>query len=660
MKYFFAEQKQMRSLMVFGVILALLSSCAGPASPNGPLPGETIIPTSTISASTISASTISAPTVTAPTVTAPAVTSPPVTSPLPTNTPEGRVSQPGKYEGYSQPLYDGRSATSQYITMRDGTKLAALIIRPAQDGKPVSDPLPVVWTHNCYHREVIYGWPWLLDLVKYGYILVSVDARGTGASFGTFRGPFSPEETNDAYDITEWLAAQPWSTGKIGMYGRSYLGITQYMAASKAPPHLKAIFPEMAEFDHYSFVYPGGVFHDEFFRQWGYMVKKLNTDGMAVTEDLDRTMLQAALKDHAGNLDVYELFSSSPYRDSVSAMTGAQPYVVNNPANYLKEIRNSGVAVYHWAGWLDMFPKDALLWYSNLTNPKKIVIGPWAHPHLGYLDLFTEELRWYDYWLKGIDNGVMSEAPIYYYTMGEGKNSGWHSAWQWPLPEQKLTNYYFDGAKAGSVDSVNDGSLSLALPAPTPGVDEVQVDYSTTLGKGTRWAAGYDLMSPIYPNTLMFNDEKGLTYTTPPLTSEVEVTGHPVVHLWVTSSAKDGDFFVVLEDVSEARYSKYVTEGALRASHRAVSTAPYNNLGLPYHRSNAEDIADLPDQPVELVFDLIPTSYIFAPGHRIRVTITGADKDTALTPQLDPPPTVHLYRGAEHASTIVLPIIPNP
>ena len=167
-------------------------------------------------------------------------------------------------------------------------------------------------------------------------------------------------------------------------------------------------------------------------------------------------------------------------------------------------------------------------------------------------------------------------------------------------------------------------------------------------------------MSPIYPNTLMFNDEKGLTYTTPPLTSEVEVTGHPVVHLWVTSSAKDGDFFVYLEDISEASFSKYVTEGNLRASHRAISTAPFEYLGLPYHRSDAEDIADLPDQPVELVFDLIPTSYIFDAGHRIRVTITCADKDTALTPQLDPPPTVHLYREADHASYIVLPIIPNP
>ncbi|MBE7553887.1 MAG: CocE/NonD family hydrolase [Anaerolineales bacterium] len=637
MKNFIADDKQTRSLLYFVVILALLGSCAGLASTNSPLPSETTIPMAMISAPTATATG------------------------LPADAPEERLSQPGEYAGYSQPLYGQRTSTSQYIPMRDGTKLAALILRPAQDGETVSTPLPVVWTHNRYHREGIFNWHHLQPLLKHGYIIVSVDVRGTGASFGTYRGLFTPEETRDAYDITEWLAVQPWSDGNIGMFGRSYLGITQFMAASTAPPHLKAIFPEMSEFDHYSFVYPGGVFHDDFFRRWGNMIKKLDADGSAVDEDRDKAaMLQAALKEHAANVDVFEMYSSLPYRDSVFALTGTQPYIVDNPAHYLKEIGNSGVPVYHWAGWNDMFPKDALLWYSNLTNPQKITIGPWAHPQLGSLDLATELVRWYDYWLKGIDNGVMDEAPIYYYTLGEGKKTGWHPAWQWPLPEQQLTNYYFDGTKTGSVDSVNDGSLSLVMPETTAGVDEYQVDYSTTSGTATRWTAEYDMMSPIYPNTMMFNDQKGLTYTTPPLTAEVEVTGHPVVHLWVTSSARDGDFFVYLEDISAAKYSKYVTQGNLRASHRAISTPPYEYLGLPYHRSDAEDIADLPGQPVELVFDLLPTSYVFEAGHRIRVTITCADKDTALTPQLDPPPTVHLYREADHASYIVLPIIPNP
>ena len=204
------------------------------------------------------------------------------------------------------------------------------------------------------------------------------------------------------------------------------------------------------------------------------------------------------------------------------------------------------------------------------------------------------------------------------------------------------------------------GVLILVPPVTTVGADEYQVDYSTTSGTATRWTAGYDVMTVPYPNTMMFNDEKALTYTTAPLSTEVEVTGHPVVHLWVSSSASDGDFFVYLEDVSEAHYSKYVTEGNLRASHRAISKAPYEFLGLPYHRSYVEDIADLPDQPVELVFDLLPTSYVFEAGHRIRVTITGADKDNGLTPQLDPPPTITLYRDSDHASYLELPIIPNP
>jgi uncharacterized protein len=636
MKNFCADDKQSWSLLFFAVIiLALLSSCAGQASTNGPLPSATITLTTTISAPTVTAAS------------------------LPANTPEVHLSQPGKYKGYSQPLYGEIATTSQYITMRDGTKLAVLIRRPAQDGKPVSDPLPVIWTHNRYHREGILEWPWLRTVSRYGYVIVSVDVRGSGASFGVSRGPFSPEETHDAYDITEWLAAQPWSNGNIGMYGRSYLATTQYLAASTAPPHLKAIFPEMSEFDHYSFSHAGGVFRDDFIREWGKLVERLDTDGKAADEDMNKVMLQEALKEHAANLNVFEMYSPLPYRDAVSPITNNQPYIVNNPARYLKAIQSSGVAVYHWAGWNDMFPRDGLLWYSNLTNPQKIVIGPWAHSGLGSLDLAMEELRWFDYWLKGIDNGVMSEAPIYYYTMGDGKKSGWHSAWQWPLPDQKLTNYYFDGTPSGSVESVNDGSLSLAVPVTTTGIDDYQVDYSTTTGRATRWTEGYGGSRADYRN-MASNDKKGLTYTTPPLTAEVEVTGHPVVHLWVTSSARDGDFFVYLEDVNEAGYSKYITEGNLRASHRAISPAPYNNLGLPYHRSYAEDISDLPDQPVELVFDLLPTSYVFDVGHRIRVTITCSDTDNALTPQLDPPPTVHLYRGADHASYIVLPIIPNP
>ncbi len=132
------------------------------------------------------------------------------------------------------------------------------------------------------------------------------------------------------------------------MYGRSYLGITQFMAASTAPPHLKAIFPEMAEFGHYSFFYPGGVFRDDFVRQWGTNIDSLDSNGSAVTEDMNKAILQEALMEHAANPNMFEMFSPLQYRDSVSTMTGTQLYRVNNPANYLEAIRSSGVPVYHW------------------------------------------------------------------------------------------------------------------------------------------------------------------------------------------------------------------------------------------------------------------------------------------------------------------------
>lgn len=578
---------------------------------------------------------------------------------------EPPVSKPGEYRGYSQPIYDEWVRISQYITVRDGTRLAVDIFRPAQNGRLVDEPLPVIWTHHRYHRAdiredkliTILDLPGLQTVLQHGYVVAAVDVRGGGASFGTRQGPFSREEAWDAYDITEWFAAQPWCNGNIGMFGRSYLGITQYMAASTAPPHLKAIFPEMAMFDIYSFVYPGGVFHHDFISKWSGLVKELDTVRLAapVDEDSEGTMLAEAIEEHKANRDVYEMAASMPYRNSLDQETGST-YFDTSPSSYPDEIRKSGVAVYHLVGWYDLYTRDALVWFNNLDNPQKIVIGPWSHTETTGFDLVAEHLRWYDYWLKGIDNGVINEPPIYYYTMGAREGEEWRTARQWPLRNEKPTPYYFRSGPSGSVNSVNDGLLNTQPPTDATGQDDYIVDYTTTSGTATRWTNGYGGEFD-YPDMTQ-NDEKGLTYTTPPLDSDIELTGHPIVYLWVTSTATDGDFFVYLEEVDEDGYSHYITEGTLRASHRATSAAPYEYMGLPYHRSFAEDVAELPGEPVELVFDLIPTSNIFDQGHHIRVTITGADKDNAQTPELSPPPTVSIYRNASYASYIILPVIP--
>jgi uncharacterized protein len=583
-----------------------------------------------------------------------------------------RVSSFGVYSGYSEARYDGYRRNSQYIQARDGTKLAVDIFRPTKNGQVAEEPLPVIWTHTRYHRAsvkddgslmtVLDSSKWAVEMMKYGYVVAALDTRGGGASFGTQPGFFSREEAHDAYDFTEWLASQPWSSGKIGMFGRSYLGITQYFAAGEVPPHLKAIFPEMSSFEWYAFIYPGGIYRDDFLRQWGRLTKDLDSPKpepldflklrllfpvAKVDEDKSGELLTAAMRDHQKNRDIFQMFDPLHFRDSIDPVSKKMVFEERSPWAYAAGIEKSGVAIYHLAGWFDLFPRDTTFWFNNLHNPQKVVIGPWFHGGSDGLDFAAEHQRWYDFWLKGIDNGVMREAPFHYWTLGAPKGQEWRATSQWPLPNQKSTPFFFQ----------EHGALDTALITSTKGQDDFKVDYSATTTTGNRWTAGYGGATGYVD--MAANDKKGLTYTSAALTTAIEVTGHPVVHLWITSTANDGDFFVYLEEVTPDGASHYVTEGALRASHRAVSNPPYNTLGLPYHRSFAADVKPLPRAPAELTFDLHPTSKIFAVGNRIRVTIVGADKDNTLTPKLSPVPKVSIHRNAEHASFITLPVIPS-
>ena len=580
---------------------------------------------------------------------------------------ESKVSKVGEYSGYSLPIYKDWTRVSQYVAVRDGTKLAVDVFRPVQNGQPVEEPLPVIWTYDRYHRADMKKGklvtqldqePWLKTMLQHGYVVGVVDARGSGASFGDVQEPFGVKEANDGYDITEWFAAQTWCNKRVGMFGRSYLGITQYLIAGTAPPHLRAIFPEMALFDLYSFLYGGGVFRSDFADKWGRLVRSLDTANLAppVDSDSNGEVLKQAIEMHRANRDVPVLFQPLPFRDSVDQQTGSKFYLTNSPAQTLERVKKSGIAIYHLAGWNDLWPRDALLWYSNLNNPQKIIIGPWSHDDARGFDLAAEHLRWYDYWLKGIDNGIMNEPPINYYTMGAGPGREWRSASTWPVPQATETKYFFGGGKSGSVSSTNDGTLGTNQPAETAGQDDYTVNYMTTSSSTSRWANGYG-QSFGYGNMLS-NDQKGLTYTTARLTENMEVTGHPVAHLWVTTKAKDADFFVYLEEIDEFGGSQYVTEGTLRASHRALSTPTFNNLSLPYHRSYTKDSVPLGDEPVELVFDLHPTSNIFNAGNRIRITITGADRDNTATPEQTPSPVVSILRNSKHASYVTLPLVP--
>lgn len=578
--------------------------------------------------------------------------------------PAAKVSAFGKYSGYSAPVYDGWVRDSRYVTVRDGTRLAIEIFRPARGGKAAEERLPVVWTHNRYRCAfveegklitILGVFEWLQDVLRHGYVVACLDARGSGASFGTFEGMFSLKETQDAYDVTEWLAAQPWSNGNIGMYGRSYLSFTQYMVAGAKPPHLKALFPAVGGADVYELIYRGGIYHGPFIETWSNAVKEMDVDEPAAPVDADKdgALLKAALEQHKANRSAAEIFAALPYRDSVDAATGAMPFRDWTPITYLKEIRDSKVAVYHLAGWFDRYVRDQLILFRNLGGAQRVSIGPWTHTQSDRFDFAAEHLRWWDYWLKGVDNEIMREDPVHYYVMGAPEETAWRSARTWPLPRERRTAYWFGPGPSGSAKSANDGGLGTGAPQAGGAKDEFTVDYAAAVSPNPRWT-----IERRFPD-MSAAEAKGLTYTTPPLPAALEVTGHPVVHLWVASSAPDADVFVYLEEVDKEGKPHYISEGMLRASNRATADPGYDLMGLPYHRGNQADRADLtPGRPAELVLDLYPTSNLFDAGHRIRVTITGADKTYARTPERTPPPRLTVYREAGRASYVELPVIP--
>jgi putative CocE/NonD family hydrolase len=556
-----------------------------------------------------------------------------------------RVSQPGRYAGYSAPQYDTWVRVSQYVAVRDGTQLAVDIFRPAQNGSPAATRLPVVWEHNRYHRAnvengklttVLDTTPWLKTLLHYGYIVAVADVRGSGASFGTRTGELTEQDAQDAFDLTEWFAAQAWCDGNVGMFGASFMGAVQFATATLAPPHLKAIMPQVAPLNRYDDYYAGGVFQAGASAEWSRTLRELDaTPAAPVDADRDGTLLQQALAQHRANADFFALAESATYRDD--ALWRAIDF---------NALSRAPVAIYHIAGWSDDYRRDAFIALENLSNPQKLLVGPWTHSRVGeYFDLGIEHVRWYDYWLKAIDNGIMREPQIYFHVAGVPEKEAWRFADRWTRRDEKPTPFYLRAGKSGSVNSVNDGTLKTDAPTDPAGFDEYTIDYTTTTGEPMRW-----------------NDERGLTYTTAPLSTSMQIVGHPILHLWISASAPDVDVFASLERVATNGASRSVSDGVLRASHRALAPAPFplHALALPFHPSVAKSIEPLPvGQPVELVFDLLPVAQVFAPGERIRLTLTNADAGNAATPRLAPSPSVRVYREATHQSNIVLPVVPR-
>ncbi|WP_167479505.1 CocE/NonD family hydrolase [Nocardia arthritidis] len=566
-------------------------------------------------------------------------------------------------------------------TMRDGTVLRADVYRPKTD-----QPVPVILMRTQYLKSSAQIQPsryrapdWF---ASHCYLVVIQDTRGLGKSDGVF-SEFTNDQ-RDGYDSVEWAAQLPGSNGKVGMYGSSYVGATQWLAATETPPHLAAIVPANTSSDYYDgWNYEGGAFRLAFVEPWAMLtigIEAAQRRGDKAAED----QLKAALT------DVTSWMNFRPYKDF-------PPFQPTNPAvapwfydwirnstrnDYWKQwsirdrYQNVKVPVLDMAGWYDVFLAGGVENFTGMVerggsqeakDNQRLVIGPWDHvgwgrkdsviaPRLENLGPVADSpmnelmLAWYDHFLKGVDNGVAGKPRVDYYVMGANR---WKSAPSWPLPQTKWTEYFF--TDTGTISSA--GRVGKLMPQPPTGDGSDRYRYdpadpAPSVGGHSCCGIGIGVQGP-YDQTSVEQRTDVLTYTTDPLTADTEVTGPVTVKLWASSTAPDTDFVARLEVVTQDGSAVNLNNGILRAAFRDSLSDP----------SPIE-----PGKPYQFTIKIWPTSYQFKAGDRIRVAVSSSDYpqyapnpntgerfgDSARTQ----PATQTVYRDSQHPSSVVIPVIP--
>ncbi len=610
------------------------------------------------------------------------------------------------------PRYRGIVHESQYVTMRDGVRIAVDVWRPAQGAK--GKRLPAVLQQTRYWRTPDIRFPFNVfaspldyqgifgrfktQLLARGYVWVDVDTRGSGASFGNRPWDYAPDEIRDGGEIMAWIAAQPWSNGIIATAGASYTGSTAEFAMINRHPGLKAVVNVSSEFDQYADILaPGGVRLTWWLDDWGAetaaldrgkipgasRLEKLASGGVAEVAGHRRDR-RRAIAEHRDNYDFREL-KKMTYRDDFAlaavdtqspARAAAQarqfdwlrakfgPDFLSKGVDlasghaYLGDLQAQNAPVYAVAGWFDgTYANAAAKRFNTLKTPgSKLIIGPWDHTQHNIspftaggttrFDLLGELTKFLHGTIAGDTSALATEAPVHYYTMGAER---WNAAPAWP-PAATPTTFYL---AAGHV-------LAREAPVAVEAVDAYAVDRNVTTGRRSRYNTlmGRALVNP-YPDRAE-QDARLLVYDSAPLVADTEVTGHPLVWLTIAANTDDAAVFVYLEDVGPDGKIAYVTEGELRALHRKVAAAPAPTWQAgPYHSfRRADALPLLPGVPAELAFELLPTSYLFKAGHRIRIAIAGADAGhfAPVPAVVTSTQTLTVYRDRARPSRISLPV----
>lgn len=565
---------------------------------------------------------------------------------------------------------------------RDGVTLYADVCRPDTPGR-----FPVLVARGPYGKEgrtdpngsTHY-------FARYGYISVIQDCRGRFTSEGEYDPIF--QEVADGYDCVEWAARLPWSNGRAGTTGQSYLGLTQYAIACNdpLPPSLQAMAPVSASSDYHA----SWIYHTGGAAIWGWMVpyailKGRNTLERAGRSDLLQRMDEFVEPGTNFGLPLHaEWYRHQPIGDWIEILKEAAPYFADHlaqvddgpywdRANVNRHAEGVTVPMLHISSWYDIFAEGAPNAYRSIRDrsrsaqaraAQRLIMGPWAHllPYdvpnsrgtgeidfgdAALIDLRATLLNWFDYWLKDIDTGIMDGPPVAVFTMGENR---WQHLDDWPPPTATDVRWYFHSE--GQANSVQgNGTLSTVPPNGEP-ADRFTYDPNDpapTLG-------GANLTLPLGVIDQRPVEERPdvLVFTSEPLTAPLEVTGPVRVTLWAASTAPDTDFTAKLVDVHPDGYAQNLLDGIIRARYRDSGSQP----------SLLE-----PDRIERYTIDLWATSNVFLPGHRIRVEISSSN-----FPRFDRNPNTgrpiatetecvparqQVYHDAEHPSHISLPVMPR-
>ena len=580
---------------------------------------------------------------------------------------------------------------SQYVRMPDGVRLAVDVWLPP--GTTAGARLPTVLEGDRYWRARAYtggiknnqnyyiAQPWNAR----GYAYVFADLRGTGASFGTLNAELGRQLVADVGSLADWIAAQPWSNGRVGVTGVSYSADIAMGSLALHNPHITAAAPLSYDFDPYEDIMrPGGILIQPLIDPYGLLLQILDkADGTtcatnAQTRQLCKALqltgaapepvdgpngaaLRAAARDqHFHNANLVALAQAGVYRDWSQ---GPQSWTVASVGSKTAAIAAGGVPILTFAGWLDAGTANGVLSeFASLPNTQESWIGPWSHGQrcianpfqpsrcltaAEHQQLADRVYAFFDRYVKG-DARPGGTRVLHYYTLNAGT---WHTTTRWPVAGTRMRRLYFGG-----------GHVLTWQPGPAPGSDPLHLNPTAGTGHLDRWNTNLTGDPVVYPNRAAV-DRKLLTYTSAPLRRAATVTGLGRVDLTVTgiTGARHGALYAYLEDVQPGGRVTYVTEGELALVDRAVAPAKDNpawrRLRIPRTYARA-DAAPFPlRQRQRITFNLLPTSVQFHAGDRIRIAIAAADPDSFQLMPANGKASYRIGHGAASPSYVDLPVI---